>query len=188
MKRYSFIFLTLIIILSFAESCSTTSRLYRTDDKNQTYAGKLSDSNFAILKQYLTYTTKLQLEDTIIIRYDYNNETCWNILDQREDDYIMGFVKRHQERVQQVLASRQSVSVLEFREPGNSLNKIKKWNKSIIVDSSKQLLNLVFKERCTCGNSIILMPDKRFVFVRSDSHFEALDLTQKQIEEILSKL
>jgi len=31
------------------------------------------------------------------------------------------------------------------------------------------------------------MPDKRFIFLRSDSHSEALDLTQKQIEALLNK-
>jgi hypothetical protein len=135
----------------------------------------------------LTNTTNSKLKDTIIIKYDYNNETCWEILDQREDDYIMSFVTRHKERVQQVLMTRQNVSVFDFREPGNSLNKIKKLDNSIIIDTSKQLLKLLFKERCTCGSSIIVMQDKRFVFLRSDSHSEVLDLTQKQIEEILSK-
>jgi hypothetical protein len=187
MKRHFLYFISFITILIIAESCGTTSQLYRYDDKNKTYIGQLSDSTFAVLKKYLTITANSKLKDTIIIKYDYNNETCWTILDQSEDDHIMGFVRRHKERVQQVLATRQNVSVFDYREPGNSLNKIKKWDNSIIIDSSKQLLNLLFKERCTCGSSIIVMPDKRFVFLRSDSHSEVLDLTQKQIEEILSK-
>jgi hypothetical protein len=187
MKTHILYFFSLFTVLIIAQSCGTTSQLYRYYDKNKTYTGQLNDSIFASLKQYLTITTNSKLKDTILIKYDYNNETCWNILDQSEDDYIMGFVRRHKERVQRVLATRKNVSVFNFREPGNSLNKIKKWDNSIIIDSSRQLLNLVFKERCTCGNSIIIMPDKRFVFLRSDSHSEVLDLTQKQIEELLSK-
>jgi hypothetical protein len=136
---------------------------------------------------FLNTVTNTSLKDTIIIKYDFNNETCWDLLDQKDDNHIMGFVARHQERVQHVLKTRQNVSVFNFREPGNNLNKIIKWDKSIIIDSSKQLFNLLFKDRCTCGSSILVTPDKQYIFIRSDSHFEALDMTGKQIEEILSK-
>ncbi|MBS1591736.1 MAG: hypothetical protein JST07_06450 [Bacteroidetes bacterium] len=186
MKKHFLYFISLIILLIFVESCSTTAQLY--DDKNRSYTGLLRDSTFTVLKQYLTNTTNLKLKDTIIIKYNYNNETCWNILDQKEDSYIMSFVTGYKERVQRrVLAARQNVSVFNFREPGNKLNKIIKWDNSILIDSSKQLFNLLFKERCICGSSIIALPDKRFIFLRSDSHTDVLNLTQKQIEEILNK-
>ncbi|MDE3144637.1 MAG: hypothetical protein KGL19_10815, partial [Bacteroidota bacterium] len=68
-----------------------------------------------------------------------------------------------------------------------NLNKIKEWDNSILIDSTKHLFNLFFKKRCTCGSSIIVMPGKRFVFLRSDSHAEALDYTQEQIEKLLTK-
>lgn len=190
MKNYLFYFLSIITIFIIAESCSTTSQFYRYNINNinyKGYSGQLSNSTFIALKQYLSNTTSSKLKDTIIIKYDYNYETCWDILDQREDDYIMGFVTRSREIVQQVLASRQNVSVFKFREPGRRLNKIKKFDNSIIIDSSKQLFNLLFKERCTCGSSIIIMPDKRFIFLCSDSHFKILELTQKQIGDILDK-
>ena len=187
MRKHFIYFILIISILTIAESCGTNSRLYRYDDRNRSYKGQLNDSVFNALKRFLTATTNSKLKDTIIIKYDYNNESCWDNLDKREDDRIMEFVSRHKERVQQVLMARQNLSVFNFREPGNSLNKIKKWDNSIIIDSSKQLFNLLFKERCACGSSIIVMPDKRFVFLRSDSHLEVLDMTQKQIEELLSK-
>ncbi len=187
MKRYFLYYLSLIVILSFIASCNATSKLYRIDEKNRIYKGQLSESTFNTLSQFLTTTTNSKLKDSIIIKYNYNNETCWDILDTKDDAYIMGFVARHQERVQQILKTRQNVSVFDFREPGNNLNKIIKWDNSIIIDSSKQLFDLLFKEHCSCGSSIIVMPDKRFVFLRSDPHLEALDLTQKQLDEILSK-
>ena len=187
MKSIFQYFLLYISILTITISCGSTSQLYRYNDNDKNYTGQLRDSNFIALKQILTNATSSNLKDTILIKYDYNNETCWNILDQKDDDHIMGFVTRHKERVQKVLSTRQNVSVFEFREPGNSLNKIKKWDNSIIIDSSKQLFNLLFKERYTCGSSIMVMPDKRFVFIRSDSHSEILDLTQKQIEDLLNK-
>ena len=176
-----------IMILFFSlvlcTSCGTSAKLYKKGDKNKIYSGQLDALTYQSLQQALPVTPVLK--DTIIIKYDYNNETCWSILDQSDDNHIQGFVTRHNERVQNVFMSRPNVSVFDFREPGNNLNKIKKWNTSIIIDSTKQLYNLLFKERAACGNSIIVLPDRRFVFIRSDSHSEALNLTQDKIIEYL---
>ena len=187
MKGQFFYFIVFMSTLTIIESCDTTSQLYRYDDINRKYSGQLSDSSYNALKHFLTTSTNSILKDTIIIKYDYNHETCWDLLDQKNDDYIMGLVKRHQERVQQVLATRQNISVFVFRERGNDINKIKIWDNSIMIDSSKKLYKLLFKKRCTCGSSIIVMPDKRFVFIRSDSHSEIIDLKKNQIEDILNK-
>ena len=187
MNKYFFCFISFISILTITESCGTTSKLYRHGENDKIYTGQLSDSTFTALKQFLIKSANSNLKDTIIIKYDFNNETCWNILDQSEDAHIMGFVTRHKQRVQHVLATRNNVSIFDFREPGNNLNKIKKWNNSILIDSSKQLFNLLFKERSTCGSSIIVMPDKKYIFIRSDSHSEILELTQNKIIEAFSK-
>lgn len=172
MKRNFFFIASLIALLFLTESCNS-SRLYGFDDKNRISHGQLSESTFNALKLFLTTATNTALKDSIIIKYDFNNETCWDLLDQKDDNHIMGFLARHQDRVQQVLKTRQNVSVFNFREPGNNLNKIIKWDKSIMIDSSKQLFNLLFKDRCTCGSSILVTPDKQYIFIRSDSHFEA---------------
>ena len=174
-------------MLTITESCSTAAKLYAYDAVDRTYTGQLDDSVYNAVKQYLVNTTSQTLKDTILIKYDYNNETCWDNLDQKEDDHIMGFVTRHQQRIQYVRATRPNVSVFDFREPGKRFNKIKKFDQSILIDSSKQLFNLLFKERCTCGNSIMILPDRRFVFLRSDSHSKILEMTQIQVEEILNK-
>ena len=187
MKKILPWFISMITMLAMTESCSTPAKMYYRSDINKSYAGQLDDSVYNAVKQYLVNTTSQTLKDTILIKYDYNNETCWDNLDQKEDDHIMGFVTRHQQRIQYVRATRPNVSVFDFREPGKRLNKIKKYDQSIIIDSSKRLFNILFKERCTCGSSIMIMPDKRYVFLRSDSHSEILYLTQMQIEEMLNK-
>ncbi len=187
MRRQLLFLFSIILLVAIAINCGTSSKLYRYDNKKRTYTGQLNDSISNTLKKFLTSFTNSKLNDTIIIKYDFNRETCWSILDQNNDEYIMSFVTRRKQRVQQVSTARPNVSVFNFREPGNDLNKIIKWDSSIIIDSSKQLFNLLFKERCTCGSSIIILPDKKFVFLRSDSHSEILDLTQKQIEEALNK-
>ena len=179
--------LTSLIVLIIAIGCNSTSRLYRRNDKNKIYTGKLSDSTYQSLKQFLTASTKSQVNDTIIIKYEYNNEVCWEILDLKDDDYIMGFVITHQERVRKALAARENISIFDFREPGENLNKIKKFDTSIKIDSTKFLFNLLFKKRCVCGSSIVVMPDKNYVFIRSDPHSEALDYSKEQINELLTK-
>ncbi|MCX6264426.1 MAG: hypothetical protein NTZ47_07755 [Bacteroidetes bacterium] len=187
MKKRFLYLISLITIFVNTQSCNSSSKLYRKDDKHRSYNGKLSDVSYSSLYQYLTNTTNAKIKDTIIIKYDYNNETCWDLLDEDQDDKIMGIVTRSKTRIQQILETRQHVSVFEFREPGNNINKIVKWNDLKIIDSSKQLFKLLFNERCTCGSSLIVMPDKRFIFLRSDPHSDVFDFTKKQIEEILSK-
>lgn len=185
MKNCFLYFLLSLLILGITQSCGPSARLYRYDDKDKAYAGKLTDSVYMGLKAYLSSTTGQTVQDTIIIKYDYNHETCWDMLDLRPDDYIMSFIASNKQRKERIQKARPQVSLFNFREPGNKLNKIKKWDHSIIVDSSQQLLNRLFKERCTCGNSILVMPDQQYVFIRSDSHAEIFDLPQSRIEELL---
>ncbi len=187
MKKTLLFYLSFITVFVITEGCHSSSGIYKNDNKNRIYTGQLSDSTFFSLKKVLSTSANSTLKDTIIIKYDYNNETCWKILDQSADSHIMGFVTRHQDRVKGTLAARQDISVFEFREPGNNLNKIKKWNNSILIDSTRQVFNMLFRERSTCGSSIIIMPDRKFVFIRSDSHSDVLDLTKTQIEALLNK-
>lgn len=177
----------LFFIILYMLGCTPAKKLYRSNDKNKISSEKLSDSTFANLKQYLTSIAKTQLKDTIIIKYDYNNETCWDELDKRSDDYVIPFITANQERVKSLLTLRNNVSIFAFREPGVNFNKIKKWDKSIIIDSDRYLFNMLFKERSTCGNSIIVLPDGRYVVIRSDSHSEAMEYSQGKIIELLTK-
>lgn len=167
--------------------CTPTKKLYRNGDSSRISSQQLNDTTFDDLKKYLTSITNAELKDTIIIKYDYNNETCWDELDKRDDDNVKPFITANQERVKSLLMLRKKVSIFAFREPGDKFNKIKKWDKSIIIDSDKYLFNLLFKERSICGNSIIVLPDRRYVFVRSDSHSEAMEYSQEKIIELLTK-
>ena len=125
-----------------------------------------------------------ELKENLI---SHNNETCWDELDKRSDDYVIPFITANQERVKSLLTLRNNVSIFAFREPGVNFNKIKKWDKSIIIDSDRYLFNMLFKERSTCGNSIIVLPDGRYVVIRSDSHSEAMEYSQGKIIELLTK-
>ncbi len=169
----------LFAFLLICTGCSTMAGLPSEADKTST--GLLDESAYRSLRQILSAHAPAGLKDTILIKYDYNNESCWNFLDTKDDNHIRGFITRGNERILNVSKSRPHVSVFQFREPGKNLNKIKRWNTAIIVDSSRQLFQLLFKKRSICGNSIAVLPDRRFVFLRSDSHSEVLDLTHDKI-------
>lgn len=175
----------LLILLTMTLNCSSGSKLYRMKDKNKIVTGKLTDSEFMSVSEFLEKATSLKPKDTIIIKYDYNKESCWNRLDQQNADYINNIISWSQSRVQNAFKERPNLTVYRFREPGNNVNKIIDWDNSIVIDNDKRLFSLLFSQRSICGNSILLMPDGKYVFMRSDSHFEVLDLTQNDLHALL---
>ena len=182
--RNSVLWFTILILL---QGCESTAHLYRSDNRKKVYFGYINDGTYSQIKQFLSTATS-KLNDTIFIKYEYNNETCWNYNDQhRSDDEIRLGISRWQAFLQETQNNRKSISIFRYREPGNNLNKIVKFDSSIQIDNKKFLYNLLFKTRTTCGSSIMIMPDKRFLFIRSDSHFEALFKTKQEIEDILNK-
>lgn len=174
-------------ILLFSISCKQTATLHRFDDKKRISVFQLSDSSLMAVKNYLAAFSTKKIQDTIIIMYDYNHETCWNFIDQNEtDEKLKERVKYIQINQEQIAASRPGISFFEFREPGNDINKIKKFDSTIIIDHNLELYHFFFKERSVCGNSIVILPDGKYVFTRSDSHKEALYYSQEQITGLLN--
>ena len=180
-------FFVTICSLVVLMSCGSAAKLYEPDHPKRIYSGTLDDAANASVRQLLASRSPSPLKDTVIIKYDYNNSACWSMLDEKDDTVIRGFITRHRQRVSALQSARPGVSVFNFREPGSKVNKIKKWDDSVLVDSSGQLMALLFRERSVCGNSIIILPDKRFVFIRSDPHSEAFDPAQDKIVEYLQK-
>jgi hypothetical protein len=182
-NKIAIIVITSIMIVS----CAEQKHGQRSLDKKRASVGLLSSSDFALLKQFLNSATSAGITDTIIIKYDYNNETCWNALDQKDNDYILQVLKNSNEYIQSTTANRPALSFFQFREPGTQINKLINWNQSILIDKDLQLFNLLFKNRSTCGNSAIILPDGRFILYRSDSHFEVLQATDRDIAALLQK-
>ncbi len=138
------------------------------------------------LRSFLAKYDTTKLQDTIFIKYDFNHETCWSRLDQQPDDYVKKVLEAQQDRIKKKLSSNRPISVFEFREKGKDVNKLKKWNQHIIIDSSRLLYKVLFKQKDTCGSSAIILPDRRVIIIRSDGHFEALDYKKEDIEATLA--
>lgn len=121
-----------------------------------------------------------------MLKYDFKNETCWNLLDSKPKEYINRVLKGSQKRIDSIRQLRKGVSIFEYREKAKNLNKIKKWNASIIIDSSSQIYKILFDKKSICGNSAIILPDRRVIIFLSDSHFTALYCDREKILNILS--
>lgn len=157
--------------------------------ENSNYAlGKLSSTELVNLKQFLATNSSLSIRDTIIIKYDYNNDNCWWRLDQQDDQYIQEIIDNGKAYVVKNTENRNSVSYLHFREPGDNTNKNVSRNESIIIDASLILKTLLFQAKKSCGNSAIILPNGDFIIVKSDSHNTALEYDKKKISQIVTKL
>ena len=168
-------------------SCTTLKKSHAKQLEENVTVGQLDEEKYNEIKKILTEKSPQALNDTIIIRYDYNNNECWRALDQENDNYIKSMILRHNQIISNKSASRPNISVFNFREPGDDFSKKVLWDKTYIVDSSNQLFNLIFNKRIMCGNSVIILPDMRFVFVPSDPHFDALNFTSEEISSFLRK-
>jgi hypothetical protein len=159
--------------------CGQYRRLYRAGDKGRYQTGKLEKPVFDSLKQYLFSITGKPVNDTIIIKFDFNHETCWSLSDSRTDAEIDAAIARVNEHQAAVLSSRKQLSVFLFRETGRDFNKLISRNNTILIDNGF-MEHLLFKQKTVCGTSAILDPSGSYLLVRSDSHFEALHMTAAQ--------
>jgi len=183
MNKLFFVILSLLSL----NSCQPTSRIYRENDKGKVTIGKLPEEAVAIIKQHLFNITKQELKDTILIKYEYNNETCWSISDMiYKDSVIESMIKSRITYHQTQLLKRHQVSYYHFRQPGNSFNKLVGKDKNILIDKDLVLNKLLFSEITTCGSSIIIMPDGYFILTKSDSHQQFLSYSSATINKMLS--
>lgn len=177
--------LLFIFFLTVIAGFNTTSSV-ATTNKQRISAGQLTDADVRFVKAFLQSFSKTTLNDTLLIKYDFNKDACWNMLDKSKDEYIKSIVLASKERIQTTLLTRPGISIFRFRKPGDQLNKIIKWDDSILIDSTKQLYKLLLKKRTECGSSMIILPDGRFILLQTDPHMEAMDLSQQQITAILN--
>lgn len=172
------------LLPAFFAACTPQASLY----KGSVYqVNQLSATQLDSLKLLLT-DLEASPKDTIIIKFDFNYDNCWSILDQKEDDKkIDDRIYTLQNILEKELSDRPQVSFYQVREPGTKLNKYKSRSPYIRIDSSGLLRKLLFTQRASCGTSAIILPSGQYLIKRSDSHFEALRLSGTHIQSIISK-
>ncbi|RYG50842.1 MAG: hypothetical protein EOO01_09785 [Chitinophagaceae bacterium] len=182
MNRTALIVVLSLLLMAHLPAAAQTGRVeYKITTRT------LDPAGLATLKSFLAKHSSSRIQDTILIKYDFNKESCWDVLDTQSDEQVKQVLEQHGSWVKTAVESRPFISVFEFREPGNKINKLKKWDQHIMIDSTRELYKLVFNKKTTCGSSAIILPDGRFIVVHSDAHFEALIFTKDRIAEALAK-
>ncbi|QPH39106.1 hypothetical protein [Pedobacter endophyticus] len=179
-KRYATL-LSIASICALAYSC--TPKLYVDEDKRYD-AGSLTDLQLDSLHLYLKQNERVKLRDTIIIKYDFNNDACWNDLRNQNNAFLNDVRWAFQKNIIDKAAKRPKASIYQYKEIGKNFSQIKSSGLEIETDSGF-LRRLLFKEPITCGTSAIVLPDGKFLLIKSDPQFSALLLNAKDIEEKL---
>jgi len=159
------LFMAILILISCAES-----KLYTNNDTN---SGPFILSNADSIRNYLSLISGEKMKDTIIVKYDFNYETCWSLLDEQSDKYIAGIIDSTNDYISKYKKAHPNVTVLQIREQGRSFNKLVLRNKQFIVDKGYLRKN-IFNKKATCGTSMKLYPDGSCKLIFSDSHFTIL--------------
>lgn len=163
MKKIFFLFPVFLISLSFTKVLS------------QVPSGRfqLEKQEYAELKNYMV-SKNLKVKDTIFIKYDFDQENCWNALDAKNKKYISQVIKNFQDHIAEFNSSFETAVAYNFREPGKKFNKLKLWDDTIIIDDREILKKLIFKEKIQCGSSAVIFPDGSYQIYESDPHFELI--------------
>ncbi|MGM9477412.1 hypothetical protein ACS5PU_13310 [Pedobacter sp. GSP4] len=176
--------LFILSVLSIAiYSCSP--KLY-IDEEKRYQAGSLTDAQVDSLHLYLKENQRVALKDTIIIKYDFNNDGCWNDLTYQNAEFLNNVRWTFQKNILEKAEARPKVAIYQYRQTGNNFSQIKSKGLEIETDSGF-LKKLLFKEITTCGTSAIILPTGKFLLVKSDAQFSALLLNANQIEKKLQE-
>lgn len=173
------IFLTAVLIYS----CSP--KLY-VDEEKRYQAGSLTDAQLDSLHLFLKENQRVALKDTIIIKYDFNNDVCWNDLNGQNADFLNNVRWTFQKNIQEKAQARPKVSIYQYCQTGKNFSPVKSKGLEIETDSGF-LKKLLFKEVTSCGTSAIVLPNGKFLLVKSDPQFSALLLSANDIENKLLK-
>ncbi|WP_312750982.1 hypothetical protein [Epilithonimonas hominis] len=150
------------------------ANFYQSQITNRDKIFTLAKVEYDNLKTYLA-SKNISVKDTIVIKYDYKNESCWNLLDEQSDSRIKNVLQNFKKHIKDFNDKHPEAIALNFREPGRNFNKLKLWDDSIIIDENLFLKNTIFKKKNMCGNSAIILNDGSYVLRSSDPHFDLLD-------------
>lgn len=172
---------TFLFLSIFIYACSP--KLY-LDETKRYQAGTLTDAQMDSLYTFLKQNERLKLKDTIIIKYDFNKDDCWKDLNYQNAEFLNNVRWAFQKNILEKAEARPKVAIYQYREDGKSFSPIKSKGLEIETDSGF-LRKLLFKEATSCGTSAIILPNGKFLLVKSDPQFSALILNAKDIEKKL---
>jgi len=178
-NKFSVLSAALLLLCLLIYSCSP--KLY-VDESKRYEAGSLTDAQVDSLHLYLKENQRVALKDTIIIKYDFNNDACWRDLSYQNAEFLNNVRWTFQKNIQEKAQARPKVAIYQYRQVGENFSQVKSKGLEIETDSGF-LKKMFFKEVTTCGTSAIILPTGKFLLVKSDPQFSALLLNDKDIEK-----
>ncbi|KQM30871.1 hypothetical protein ASE55_16955 [Chryseobacterium sp. Leaf201] len=161
---FLFLFLSIFSVKTFAQISSKDLNSFQ-----------LTKEEYSEFKDYLI-SKNLQVKDTVFIKYDFNNENCWNQLDFKSKKYIDKIVENFQAHISDFNTAFETAIAYNFRQPGKNFNKLKLWDNTIIIDDRGILEKLIFKNKAQCGSSAVILSDGSYLIYERDAHFELLSV------------
>ena len=160
-----------LAISSVITSC-TTSKLYLSDNQ---HSGIFTKAKADSIRYYLAEISKEKIQDTVFVKYEFNNESCWSILDGKSNPYIERVIQSGNAYVSRYQNNHPNVTVLRVKESGKNFNKLVLRNNKVLDDSGGYLRQHVFLNNARCGTSMKLYPNGKYEIYLSDAHFRILD-------------
>ncbi len=153
-------------------------QIFNAQKKSSPNFGMLTPEQFTELKEFLL-AKNLVVKDTLFLKYDFNKENCWDSLDGQTKEYIEKVTSNFQNHIINFNAQHKDAVAYNLREPGTRINKLKLWDKTIIIDDLLIIKNLLFQKKKNCGTSVVIFKDRSYYLHFSDPHFELLEKIYK---------
>ncbi|TCD26756.1 hypothetical protein EZ456_12425 [Pedobacter psychrodurus] len=150
----------------------------KTASKKGKQKDRFSLAKVDSVRDYLSAISNKPVKDTVIIKYDFNYESCWNALDEQPDNYIARIIISTNDFISKYKIAHPGTSVYQIKESGKNFNKLVLWNNKILTDGGYLRKN-IFTKKTTCGTSLVLYPDGSYKFFYSDPHFMPLQPAKK---------
>ena len=138
-------------------------------------AFQLSSEEFAQLKDFLLHKN-IPIKDTIIIKYEFNGDDCWHLLNQKSKNYIHKVRDGMQKHISNFNLSHSDAIAIRVKESGKNFSDYILDDPTILTDDDKLLRRLLFKKTESCGTTAVILDDASFALKESDSHFSVLNI------------
>ena len=147
--------------------------------RQKTPIGVLETEDFKNIKEFLT-SKNLAIKDTIIIKYEFNGDGCWSMLDEQDDDYIKKVSDGMNEYLKIFIDKHSGAVAYRIREKGKNFSKYVSRDPTISVDDNGILKNLLFNKRKMCGTTAVILDDGSYALKYGDSHFQVLKILENK--------
>lgn len=147
--------------------------------------GTLDSNTVESLRVLIQKSSSKISYDTLLIRYDFNNEKCWTYWETQPDEHLLEYLSHRYLVDDSIGRVRKRLGYFRYREPGNGVPKFVSLNSNVRIDSTYWLQKNIIQKQGKCGTSVMIFPDHRFLRIYDDPHDELLFAKPERLMEII---